>query len=265
MLNTLDWYLNCSWMSNYLSFADLNALSLTSKEVGAAADGARMVKVQKWSATACQGERVWIDHYKDHFPIIINPGSLYLKCLRYRHICLEHFREIVTHDPRLTDRQRSELIQQELATTPSKLFYWFVVNVLPNRPLKIHFSVELLRKTLELPYGQEVIRRTAMGPLHLFLNNRDEIVISNIRKWLVCVITKDSYLWPTQLWTNSFQEWFPKLCSETPQELLTNHSSSCPFCGYSIFNSCAHTMECMKSYVDWPVVKCRLQTIKLEA
>ena len=33
-LPTLDWHLNCSWMSEFLTFGDLNRLSLTSKEMG---------------------------------------------------------------------------------------------------------------------------------------------------------------------------------------------------------------------------------------
>ena len=127
ILQTLEWHLNCSWMSQFLTFHDLNALSLTNRKVALSANGARMLKIEKWELNSNEGEREWIAHYKTNYPQIINPASLYLKCLRYRHICSNHFCNIVKQDPRLTSRQKNILLALPLDTQPCKLFYWFVV------------------------------------------------------------------------------------------------------------------------------------------
>lgn len=250
MLQEIDWHLNCSWMSQLLTFQDLNALSLTNKQLSSFANGARMLKVREWVTNSNEGERVWIEHYKQNYPTIINPASRYLKCLRYRHICADHFRNIVRCDPRLTERQQNELASLPLDTQPSKLFYWFVVELLPRRPLRINFSLELLQRTLKLPYGQEIIRNTNIGKLFLFLNKRGDIVISN-DDGLLAVVTKDSHLWFTGLWTEKVSSFFILLCSCRPEVIVTAYSSKCPFCGHEVYRSCSHSMWCMKNYARW--------------
>ena len=246
-MQKLDWHLNCSWMSQFLTFKDLNALSLASKELGESANAARMLKVNEWEETSNEGERVWIEHYKRNYPKIINPASLYLKCLRYRHICADHFREIVMKDPRLTARQKKELVTLE---SPSKLFYWFVVDVLPQRPLKINFSLNLLKNALTLPYGQEIIRRTILGRVFLFFNARGNIVLSN-EEGLLGVVTRDDHLWPTGKWSEAHSEFLNSLCMSTPAKIITEYSRTCPFCGMDVAAPCSHSMRCMMNYARW--------------
>ena len=250
MLDKLDWNFNCDWMSQLLSFEELNALSLTSKTASSCANGARMLKIKEWKNTANEGELVWIQHYEKNYPRIINPASLYLKCLRYRHICSNHFRDIVTRDPRLTYRQKSELIDMSLKTQPSKLFYWFVVDLLPRRPMRCNFSLSLLKKALHLPYGQEIIRKTSFGTIYVFLNNDNNIVISN-DNGLLGVITEDNHLWMTPLWDCHCSRFVSMICSITPELILTGFSSTCPFCGVDVLFNCSHTMKCMENYAKW--------------
>ena len=250
MLQHIDWHLNCSWMSKFLTFKDLNALSLTSNELGSFANGARMLKVKEWEKTSSKGENVWIEHYKENFPRIINPASLYLKCIRYRRICSDHFRDIVLQDPRLTIRQKRSLTTMSLQEQPSKLFYWFVVDLLPKRPVKINFSLELLKKTLRLPYGQEIIRRTSVGRLFIFLNDLGNIVISN-DEGLLGVVTTDSHLWTTGLWNEHFGSFLNTLAVTRPELIITAFSSICPFCGIDVSIPCSHSMRCMENYSAW--------------
>jgi len=237
-------------MSQLMTFKDLNALSLTNKCTASFANGARMLKVKKWKNTANEGESVWIEHYKEKFPVITNPASLYLKCLRYRHICSDHFREIVLRDPRLTKRQQIELISISLDDKPSKLFYWFVVDLLPIRPLRINFSLSLLKKALYLPFGQKIIRNTSVGKMFVFINKRGHIVISN-DEGLLGVVTEDDHLWTTGLWDHRFSSFLNLLCCDSPERIITSYSSACPFCGLDVCNHCAHTMICLKSYARW--------------
>ena len=250
MLQNFDWHLNCNWMSQYLTFKDLNALSLTNKRIASFANGARMLKVNKWKNNANEGELVWIGHYKQNYPKIINSASLYLKCLRYRHICSNHFRNIVLRDPRLTERQQSELVEITLDNQPSRLFYWFVVELLPRRPLRINFSLTLLKKALKLPFGQKVIRKTKFGELFMFLNKRGHIVISN-DDGLIAVVTEDSHVWFTSLWDEKFAVFFSVLCSDKPERLITSYSSFCPFCGLNVCVPYAHKMSCQINYARW--------------
>lgn len=252
MISRLDWHLNCNWMSELLTFSDLNALSLTNKDTALFANGARMLKVKKWEETSNEGEKVWIEYYKNNYPTICNPASLYLKCLRYRHICVEHFRDVVLKDPRLTTKQKNQLLVETLSLKPSKLFYWFVVNILPQRPLKINFSLELLRNTLNLPFGNKVIRRSSVGSIWLFTNKENHIVLSN-EEGLIGVITEDAHLWPTAKWGASISKFFSSVCLTTPEQIITGYSSICPFCGLDVCNPCAHSMKCMKNYTSWVV------------
>jgi len=250
MFEYIDRYLNITWMSELLLFNDLNALSLTSKTLSSFSNEARMLKVKKWTETSNEGEKVWIKHYKENFPKIINPASLYLKCLRYRHISKEHFRDIVRRDPRLTRRQQFELLQLPLDTQPCPLFYWFVVDLLPQRPLKINFSLDLLRDVLQLPYGQEIIRNTSLGRVFVCLNNRRDIVISNDDA-LLGIVTKDNHLWMTGLWNEQHSTFLNKICSMSPEVIITMFSRTCPFCGMDISQECSHTMTCMSNYAQW--------------
>jgi len=252
MLKNSDWHFNCSWMSQFLTFKDLNALSLTGKRTASFSNGARMLKVNQWKNTSNEGENVWIEHYKKNYPEIINPGSLYLKCLRYRHICADHFRTIVLRDPRLTHTQRVELEGMSLHKQPNKLFYWFVVDLLPRRPLRINFSLVMLRKALSLPYGRNIIRRTILGKMFIFLNNRGDIVISN-DEGLLAVVTEDSHLWRTALWDTTFSVFLSVLCTGRPDSIITEYSSICPFCGLDVSIPCAHSINCSLSYARWSV------------
>lgn len=250
MLNNIDWHLNCNWMSQFLTFQDLNALSLTGKHTASFANGARMLKVKKWERTANEGEKVWISHYKQNFPSIKNPASLYLKCLRYRHICSDHFRDIVLRDPRLTEKQQAELVSLSLDVQPSKLFYWFVVDLLPIRPLRINFSLSLLKKALHLPFGQKIIRKTSLGNVFVFINKRGHIVISN-NEGLLAVVTDDRHLWMTRLWDENYSVFLNVLCCDSPERIITSYSSYCPFCGLDVCSPCAHTTRCLKNYARW--------------
>ena len=252
MITDIDWNLNCNWMSRFLTFQDLNALSLTCKNTASFANGARMLKVKKWNLTGNEGERVWIEHYQKHYPRIINPGSLYLKCLRYRHICADHFRTIVLRDPRLTSRQRDELVEMSLISQPTKLFYWFVVDLLPRRPLKINFSLIMLRKALLLPHGNRIIRRTRFGNMFVFLNKRGDIVISN-DTGLLAVVTEDSHLWMTALWDSNLSVFLNALCTGRADSIITTYSWTCPFCGLDVRIPCAHSMSCSLNYSRWSV------------
>jgi hypothetical protein len=251
-------------MSNFLTFKDLNALSLASKDLGSFANPARMLKVKEWESSSNEGENVWIEHYKQNYPRIINPASLYLKCLRYRHICADHFREIVLEDPRLTARQQLSLTTIDLQVQPSKLFYWFVVELLPRRPLKINFSLELLQKALRLPYGQEIIRKTTVSRqrVFLFLNKRGNIVISN-DEGLLGVVTTDAHLWTTRLWNESFSVFLSVLCAARPELIITAFSSTCPFCGIDVSLPCSHTMRCMENYARWVSGGCLLNNVEI--
>ena len=240
-------------MSKFLTFGELNRLSLTSKDMDSFANAARMLKVKRWKETANKGENVWIDHYIKYYPRIINPATLYLKCLRYRHICSDHFRDIVVQDPRLTVKQKNILIRESVfATLPSKLFYWFVVDILPQRPLKINFSLELLKDTLSLPFGNCVIRRSNVGNVWLFRNKEGNIIISN-DDGLLAVITEDRHLWPTRLWNEARGHFFCGVCVTTAERIITEYSSICPFCGVDVCHSCAHSMRCMMSYAHWAI------------
>ena len=209
-----------------------------------------MLRVKKWAATSNEGETIWINYYKKQFPIKTNPASLYLKCLRYRHVCPNHFRTIVAQDPRLTRRQKTELTTMSLHSQPSKLFYWFVVELLTIRPVKINFSLTLLQKTLQLPHGHEIIRRTILGTMFLFLNDCGNIVVSN-STGLLGVITEDGHLWKTRLWSKHHSEFLNSLCCSRPEIILTSFSSICPFCGIDVSIPCSHGMQCMENYVRW--------------
>jgi len=128
--------------------------------------------------------------------------------------------------------------------------------------LKINFSIDLLQRALNLPYGQKVIRKTIVGKLFIFLNKRQDIVISN-DEGLIAVATQDKHLWFTALWNDRFASFLNVLCSVKAEEIITSYSSFCPFCGVDVVHACSHTMLCMMNYAQW-AGGIRVNTSRLE-